>query len=1488
METPPEAPSHTPSEGLGLGAEKHVAPASGPGATDRVDATRTVLQWNADNTVQSQGRGLEVERLMALHHTSIALIQEGGDAMSRPVGALGRVFTSQLDVHTSGRAAVIVAKRSAKAQLRADLSVASDAFDACVVDVCIDGGVFLRVISAYRVTDSDPEPFMCWVSQRMCGADSPDWPVLLGCDANIHSASGMAPRPTPAGREWDSLLACLLEDSGTRCLNVRGTPTWSDHVTRVNVRQESAIDYTLFHPGPGESTVDAKAWRSIGQGPSDHQRLLIDLVPTPLAGRAALVREVDRMPPPRWECPPKKLRAEMLGNGDGKLEDRIGDFTLRLVDALEDGLDQDEGDPNRAAHALTSALQQAAEGAGFLTNPSSKEREVVLSTYGWDADCHRLLAKRDALESKLAIRRHTEAGAARAVTLNLKADWEQTDASLQLAIVAAKRAEWRKTSSRLSATAPVSEAFSLIHKLAGGKGGKASGAIPPLQTKDGGAAYTAQQQAEVLSAHWEERSSFRHPDNLSYDEGHRRRVEARVADPDFFRVPVDARLLSVEANDPFTALELDQAVGLIRGTAPGRDGLHRKFLTWGLAPLREELLRLYNLCLETGTVPSAWKVATVIPLPKEAKPTKASHLRGISLLAMLGKVLEHLLKSRLTWLLLAFKGNTAGQTAYSAHRSTVHQLLRIVDAAKGSWRRGCHLAFVSFDISRAFDTVWHAGLLLKLKEVGVVGNLLLLLASFLSERGARVRVGVAESGLFRLELGVPQGSVLGPLLWNTYFGHIGKAIEEASDDVEWGAFADDLGVWMEIPAAGPGRGPAAASLQSALDAIGDWSVLWRLAFDAVKTKLTLFCPRGAEGLNCPEAWTLLGVVLEKVQQLKVLGVWLDSGLTFTAHLRYVRNRAALRVGVLKSVSGSAWGGDTLTLLTLYQCWVRPVMEYASPVWALCSRRALHALDVLQNEALRVVLRAPMAANLATIHWDTQSEYLAMRRIQAGARLASSLDRLTHDSMCAASWRIWKQRRTVNLPRARLSAEARDGYHLPRNNASSPFRFLWMATELLDLQGQDPLPERFEHGAEASQPPPWHPQLPPVLMSLCAHRPLGLGSAGTRTAGQTELARGWTNTVYGSLLSSARETGKRLFVAHTDGSVTWDETGGGGMGVAWTHPPAILPPVGSALQGLLRVDHTESVPGGRLADIHLMEMGGVWRALTTVNARMSAIGVAPGDAWLAVLIDRLGVVQSLTAPVPSVITYTPYWELRSLIDKEAVRLQLSGLTVTLDWIPAHVGTPGNEAADGAAKAAAMASRGSVGPVPTEVPLPKPNAIPHKIARIRSRAIQSSRFAASDPASVPRLREVSAGFSFPPRPLTKVLRSALVAGRLLGLPPLSRAVEVTLARLRGKAEIRPSILRRKGLPCDGSCPYCGDVGGYSYSHFLCDCSALSDHRETLRDALGACKPKVAIRVSELVGFGSLTGVNARLALTAFGAFLTGTGLTDRLTVIPQAPT
>jgi hypothetical protein len=241
----------------------------------------------------------------------------------------------------------------------------------------------------------------------------------------------------------------------------------------------------------------------------------------------------------------------------------------------------------------------------------------------------------------------------------------------------------------------------------------------------------------------------------------------------------------------------------------------------------------------------------------------------------------------------------------------------------------------------------------------------------------------------------------------------------------------------------------------------------------------------------------------------------------------------------------------------------------------------------------------------------------------------------------------------------------------------------------------------------------------------------------------------------------------------------------------------------------------------------------------------------------------------------------------LIDQEACRLQLSGLAITLDWVPAHVGTPGNESADKAAKEAAVLSGQSVLPVASETAIPRPYPLVHKIARVRSRTLQANAFAAAAVEEAPRLREVTGTDIYPPKPLVSILKAVAAANRIKQSPQLPRGVEVTLSRLRCGTEVRPSVLRRYRLVCDGSCPYCGTDNSYNYRHVILDCMYLDDKRQSLLDEFNKCKPIVPLTVSNILGFETLSSTNTRQAVMAIGRFLADTGLTDLLTVIPQPP-
>jgi ribonuclease HI len=1201
---------------------------------------------------------------------------------------------------------------------------------------------------------------------------------------------------------------------------------------------------------------------------------------------ASVTPQNDRLQHPS-ESDARRVRKSALVNDDGHLDDRIAAYSDRLGDILEDNLGMvGFDDPDSAALNVTVAIQSASEAACFTSRLSQARKPPSPKVYGWNSECQQLSSERDKHEYDLNYLRLLPSDARPpdyAVKIQMSRDaWSKCDLALGVAIQNAKRNDWVASCSKFSVTTPVSEAFGLLHRLSGPLCGTSvsSSTLPPMKSRvEGSMAFTPGQQAAVLAEYWGHRCSFDHPDNETFDSGHFRRVETLVADDRFYNPPAgsESNVLYVEQNCPFSAPELDDALSHIRSSAPGRDGIVKSFLKWGGEPLTVELLRLYNLCLTEGRFPSMWKIASIIPLPKVARPTAPAHFRPISLLPALGKILEHLIRSRLTWILLITKSQSPEQTAYSSHRSTVHQLLRIVNAAKGAWGKKCHVVMVSFDIARAFDTVWHDGLLYRLKSIGVVGNLLRLIASFLSDRMGRARVGDTESTLFALPLGVPQGSVLGPCLWNVYFNYIGSAIGETSPGVAWGAYADDLCVWMNLPLSGGARSKAMTDLQRVLDAIGEWAKTWRLAFDPKKSSLMIFSPRGTPNLVPANTWFLLGTPLTLTEQSRVLGVILDSGLTFRAHISNIKDRASLRLHVLRRLSSTSWGGDMLTLRQLYVSWVRPVLEYASPVWSLASQKLLHQLDIVQNDAVRICLGVPRAANLATLHWDCELEYLASRRLQAGARLACSLDRLPHSSACAADWRAWVSQST-NLPPPPVAKSTLVGYYHPKTASTSPMYFLFMSLRYLGLDQSDLVPENFEDMTSPLFCPPWQPPLPPVLKSHCPDWPV-TGSAGHRTAVQDTVATNWSRDLYNSLSLLASTVNRRLVIAHTDGSVIQNDLNHGGLGVAWTFPSPGAPAL--TLADFHRVDLPVSIPVGGVCDALLVELGAIWHALSTVSGHVTSNGLSLDSTLLAIVTDSQSAIKLLTSPVTPSSRYLPGWQLRNMIDSTIIQLQSKGLLVTVEWIPSHVDFTANTVADRAAKDAATAS--STG-AESRDRLPRPYRLLQKATRKLSKASEKLSFSQLPVADTPRLHRVTSDAFYPPMPLATALRITSRTCKLTSRPPIPRATEVCLARLRCGAEIRPSVLRRKNIPCNGNCPRCDLANGFDFQHLLFDCASLNPQRISLLSTLNQCSPKIDFNRQNILGFDNLTGTNLEPSIRAISTFLTATKLDALWTHLP----
>ena len=277
-----------------------------------------------------------------------------------------------------------------------------------------------------------------------------------------------------------------------------------------------------------------------------------------------------------------------------------------------------------------------------------------------------------------------------------------------------------------------------------------------------------------------------------------------------------------------TPEEVEQTLkSLPLGKAAGHDLINNRLLKELAQPLSFPLCDLFNFSLSSGKVPKIWKQANVSPIHKKNDPSDVSNYRPISLLSTVGKVLEKIVHK---YVFNFFRDNnviTTLQSGFVPGDSTVNQLIDIYNTFCKALDEGKEVRAVFCDISKAVDRVWHKGLLFKLKSAGVTGSLLTWFSDYLNDRKQRVVLPGASSSLTSVKAGVPQGSILGPLLFLLYINDI---VEDINSSIR--LFADDTSLYIIVD--NPFQ--AAEQLNSDLQKIHRWAAKWLVTFNPGKSE----------------------------------------------------------------------------------------------------------------------------------------------------------------------------------------------------------------------------------------------------------------------------------------------------------------------------------------------------------------------------------------------------------------------------------------------------------------------------------------------------------------------------------------------------------------------------------------------------------------------------------------------------------------------------
>ena len=305
------------------------------------------------------------------------------------------------------------------------------------------------------------------------------------------------------------------------------------------------------------------------------------------------------------------------------------------------------------------------------------------------------------------------------------------------------------------------------------------------------------------------------------------------------------------------------------------------------------------------------------------------------------------------------------QSGFLPGDSTVNQLTFLYNIFCQALDSGKEVRAVFCDISKVFDRVWHAGLLVKLQAAGVTGNVHTWFADYLSDRKQRFILPGAVSDWTDIRAGVPQGSILGPLLFLLYINDI---VQDIGSNIR--LFADDTSLFIIVD----DPVTAAGCINTDLDKLSNWASTWLVTFNPSKTVTLLFSRKINRPLHPPVF--MQNQQISEVDSHKHLGLYFSKDCTWHEHINYITVKAWARVNIMRKLKFKL---DRKSLEIINTTFIRPLLEYGDIIWDNCSQYEKQELDKIQAEAARIATGATRLVSLSALCKEIGWDLLEKRR-----------------------------------------------------------------------------------------------------------------------------------------------------------------------------------------------------------------------------------------------------------------------------------------------------------------------------------------------------------------------------------------------------------------------------------------------------------------------------------------------------------------------------
>jgi hypothetical protein len=410
--------------------------------------------------------------------------------------------------------------------------------------------------------------------------------------------------------------------------------------------------------------------------------------------------------------------------------------------------------------------------------------------------------------------------------------------------------------------------------------------------------------------------------------------------------------------------------------APGPDKIQNIILKHLPKKAIVQLMYIINATIKYSYFPIQWKLADVIPILKPGKiDTNPASYRPISLLPTLSKLTEKIILIRIKTFELNNNIIIDNQFGFRNKHNTVQQITRLVNDITINFNKNNVTGMILLDIEKAFDRVWLDGLIYKMYMFNYPNTLIHYIHSYLNNRQFQVVINEYRSGKRSTLAGVPQGSVLGPALFNIFLNDIPEFPK-----TKLALFADDTAIYAHSFSAVV----AAKQIQIHIDILVEYYKKWKITLNSSKSEYITF-KRKFTNTRIFQPIKIDNSPIEIKHSVKYLGIHLDEKLTFKTHIKESIRKGHASLKNLYSLMVKNSKLCTNNKRLIYKVIIRPILTYAAPAWSSASNTNIKLLQRFQNKILRLILNGDRYSRILDLHNESSIPYIHDYILQQAAK-----------------------------------------------------------------------------------------------------------------------------------------------------------------------------------------------------------------------------------------------------------------------------------------------------------------------------------------------------------------------------------------------------------------------------------------------------------------------------------------------------------------------